>query len=132
VEGGEEAEGTKPSLDPDKAAAMRRLLRSYAERTAATTPREITELPPESRLHRQDLAQDIELKKRYAYWLLGAMLLQLMIANGVFVVYAWVGRDWDLSPAVINIWLGATLAEVVGIVLVVTRYLFPRRDVPPK
>lgn len=29
---------------------------------------------------------------------------------------------------VIQVWLAATLLELVGVVLVVTRYLFPRRD----
>lgn len=96
----------------------------------AVPARELTKLPPEDRLHRQDLAQDIQLKRQYAKWLLGAMLGQMLFANVVFVLYAWLGRDWVLSPSVINVWLGATLAEVVGIVLVVTRYLFPRRDHP--
>lgn len=85
-------------------------------------------LPPADRLQVQDLEQDIRLKKRYAGWLLTAMMVQLFVANTVFVVYAWAGMNWRLSTSVINVWLGATLAEVVGVVLVVTRYLFPRRD----
>jgi hypothetical protein len=32
---------------------------------------------------------------------------------------------------VIEVWLAATLVELVGVVLVVTRYLFPRRDLIP-
>jgi hypothetical protein len=79
-------------------------------------------------LDQVDREQDIGLKRRYAralLWLLGG---QLAIADVIFFVYAQVGVHWRLPPVVIDIWLGATLVEVVGIVLVVTRYLFPRRD----
>lgn len=84
--------------------------------------------PSTDRLARRDKAQDIELKRTYARWLLILMAAQLLVADAVFVVYAWAGVDWKLTPGVINVWLGATFVEVVGIVLVVTRYLFPRRD----
>jgi hypothetical protein len=75
-----------------------------------------------------DRQQDIDLKGRYAKWLLFLLAAQLLIADGVFFVYAQVGAHWKLSASVIDVWLGSTLVEVVGIVLVVTRYLFPRRD----
>lgn len=92
-------------------------------------PREIDSLPdtPE-RLRVQDHKQDIGLKKTYAYWLLGAVVVQLFAADAVFVTYAWVGKGWNLDAVVINVWLGATLVQAVGVVAIVTRYLFPRRD----
>ena len=94
--------------------------------------REIDALPARQRLAAiRDLELDISLKRRYArvlLWLLGG---QLAVADGVFIAYAQVGAHWKLSTSVINGWLGATLIEVVGIVLVVTRYLFPRRDTQP-
>jgi hypothetical protein len=46
-------------------------------------------------------------------------------------VFAWVGADWDLPAGVIEVWLGATVVQVVGIVLIVTRHLFPNRDGKP-
>lgn len=92
--------------------------------------RELQDLPPLDRLHERNLEQDIKLKKKYAYWLLGTMIGQLLVADIVFVVYAHFGAEWDLSSAVINAWLIATLVEVIGIVLVVTQYLFPRRGTP--
>jgi hypothetical protein len=90
-------------------------------------------LPPDTagQLFAQDYRQDIGLKKTYAYILLGLLGGQVIAADGVFVTYAQVGADWNLSAPVIDVWLGATLVEVVGIVYVVTRYLFPRRDVQP-
>jgi hypothetical protein len=72
--------------------------------------------------------QDIQLKKTYAKWLLILVAAQLVVADAVFVAYAWAGNDWRLETSVIQIWLGATLVELIGVALVITRYLFPRRD----
>lgn len=57
--------------------------------------------------------------------LLGA---QFVVADAVFVIFAWAGRKWDLPPGVIEVWLAATVVQVVGVVAVVTRHLFPNRD----
>jgi hypothetical protein len=91
---------------------------------------DVTELRPDpyEQPRVRDLEQDIELKKTYARTLLTAMLLQLAIADAVFVTYAWAGAHWRLTATVINVWLVGTLVEVIGVVLVVTRYLFPRRE----
>jgi len=75
-----------------------------------------------------DHFQDIKLKKKYANWLLWLITIQLVVADTVFVVYAGKGKDWQLEPSVIQIWLIATLVELIGVALVITRYLFPRRD----
>ncbi len=75
--------------------------------------------------------QDIRLKKSYAKWLLIMVAAQLAIADAVFVTYAWAGEGWHLDSGVIQVWLGATLVELVGVVLVVTQYLFPKRDRSP-
>jgi hypothetical protein len=75
-----------------------------------------------------DHFQDIKLKKKYANWLLWLITIQLVIADAVFVIYAEKGKHWELEPSVIQIWLIATLVELIGVALVITRYLFPRRD----
>jgi hypothetical protein len=75
-----------------------------------------------------DRWQDIQLKKTYASWLLRLVAAQLLVADVVFVVYAWVGEHWELDTAVVQIWLVTTLVELIGVALVITRYLFPRRD----
>lgn len=78
---------------------------------------------------RQMLAeQEYGLRQRYADWILWLLGAQFAIADGVFVAFAWVGRRWDLPPGVIEVWLAATVAQVVGVVAVVTRHLFPVRD----
>jgi hypothetical protein len=82
-------------------------------------------------LHGIDHWQDIKLKKSYAKWLLILVAAQLALADTVFIAYAWAGRSWQLDGGVIEVWLVATLVELIGIVLVVTQYLFPRRDRTP-
>lgn len=72
--------------------------------------------------------QDIQLKKSYAMSMLRLVAGQLFIADVVFIVYAWAGRSWDLEPGVVQFWLGATIIELIGVALVVTQYLFPKRD----
>lgn len=76
--------------------------------------------------------QDIQLKKTYANWLLRLVAFQLLITDAAFVAYAWVGMGWELETSVIQVWLGSTLVELIGVALVVTRYLFPRRDRSPE
>jgi hypothetical protein len=52
------------------------------------------------------------------------MLTQIVAANATF---AWYGdtNGWDISPAAISAWMGATVVQVVSVVLVITNYLFP-------
>lgn len=61
-------------------------------------------------------------------WLLGA---QSLVADAVFVAFAWAGRRWDLPPGVIEVWLAATVVQIVGVVAIVTRHLFPSREGRP-
>jgi hypothetical protein len=72
--------------------------------------------------------QDILLKKSYATALLRLVTAQLVVADAVFIAYAWAGEHWRLEAGVIQFWLGATLVELIGVALVITKYLFPRRD----
>jgi hypothetical protein len=44
------------------------------------------------------------------------------------VAFAWAGKHWDLPPDVIEVWLVATVIQVVGVVAIVSRHLFPNRD----
>jgi hypothetical protein len=87
-------------------------------------------LPTNAELARQEKQQDIALKKTYARNLLRLMYGQVLVANVVFIVYAWAGKDWAIDPSVMHFWLTATVVQIIGVVYVVTRYLFPRRDAP--
>lgn len=90
--------------------------------------REIDRLPaPLQNLPLKDHAQDIRLKRIYALALLVGLGVQVAIVDAVFVAYAWAGVNWNVQEPVMGIWLGATVINVIGVVLVVTNYLFPQR-----
>ena len=75
----------------------------------------------------RDFEQDIALKKTYASWLLVAMSVQIGFANLGFFCYG-IANHWDIEPVVMQFWLSAAVVQVIGIVYVIARYLFPRRD----
>jgi hypothetical protein len=64
------------------------------------------------------------LRKYVANCALLVMLVQIVAANATFI---WYGdtNGWDISPAAISAWMGATVVQVVSVVLVITNYLFP-------
>lgn len=73
----------------------------------------------------KDIESDIELKKDYATGFLTILKVQLVAMNLVFVA---VGLEWlKLAETTINIFMTGTLAEVFGVVFVITRYLFPKK-----
>jgi hypothetical protein len=118
------ASGTSGPVGARAAAelAARQVLEAGEERASAEMPDGLLFL------REKEQAQDRELKLSYATWLRRSLASQLLIADVVFIVYAWAGKHWSLEPAVINVWLGATVLQVVGVVLVITRHLFPQRD----
>ena len=107
-------------------ADIRALIRAEREGNV-TEAQAIEDLPPTERLAAMDQEQTIGLKRRYALAILAIMGVQIVIADGVFVAYAEMGVDWKLPSAVILGWLSATVIEVIGVVLVITRSLFPVR-----
>jgi glutathione S-transferase len=72
--------------------------------------------------------QEHGLRQKYADWIIWLLGAQFVIADAVFVAFAWAGKGWDLPPGVVEVWLAATVVQVVGVVAVVTRHLFPARD----
>jgi hypothetical protein len=124
--GSTEGQGHPPGGEPERTERAREeiqqaLFGGYAQR--------VHSLPPtKDVLEREHLKQDLELKKRYGKWLLWLVTGQLIVADIVFALYFVVGVHWDLPEGVIYVWLATTLVELVGVVTVVTRYLFPRRD----
>jgi hypothetical protein len=133
------AEG-EASSDPKDAAAkavakdeIKEALQAGAVSESAGLPEHLRHLSQRSQwqeleLKRISAEQEHDLKGKYARGLLFLLGGQLLAANAVFVLYAAIGKHWKLDPVVINIWLGATVVEVVGVVSVVTHHLFPRRD----
>src|ERR1700744_5125737 len=95
-------------------------------------PEEFKHLPEREReqgmLLRQMFAdQEHGLRQSYADWIIRLLGVQLLVADAVFVVFAWAGWDWQLKSGVIEVWLAATVVQVVSVMAIVTRHLFPRR-----
>ena len=76
---------------------------------------------------RKERALDITLKRGYAITLLALLGLQIIVVDFVLAMYAWKGVAWRIEPLIVDVWLGATVVEVIAIVLVVTHHLFPKR-----
>jgi hypothetical protein len=92
-----------------------------------TDPTPVKALPPsrKERLEGDDLEQSIKLKRFYGLGILLLMGLQLIVVNAVFVVYASKGYDWRPPEGVVQVWLTATFVQIVSVVVVITRSLFP-------
>ena len=80
---------------------------------------EIAKIEAESR------GVDLRLQKIVGYGTLGLMLAQLVVANYVFLKYA-AAKGWaNLPTGAIQAWLAATVVQVIGVVLVIARCVFP-------
>jgi len=92
---------------------------------ADSTP--VSELPPErkERLEGDELEQLIQLKRFYGRWILVMMAVQLIVVNVGFGVYTAVGYGWAPPDGVVQIWLTATFVQIVSVVIVITKSLFP-------
>ena len=96
-------------------------------------PEELQHLPERERaqglaLQRMFAEQEHGLRQSYADWIIRVLGRSCSWRMLVFVVLAWAGWNWELSSGVIEVWLAATVVQVVGVVAIVTRHLFPNRD----
>lgn len=73
--------------------------------------------------------QERGLRKRFAIGAVLVMIAQIAAADAIFV---WYGdtNGWDIPAAAISTWLGATVVQIVAVVLVIMNYLFPKGGLP--
>jgi len=115
-------EAVKPAQELEKAV-------SAIIRTALGLPREenkLDGLDPVTAARVDDQKTDTELKRRYANWFIGILAVQLLAMNVVFVCVG-LGILQYKEPLHLNLFMGGTLLEVFGVVLVITRYLFSKK-----
>ena len=81
-------------------------------------------LDPPKEAQIKDQTTDTGLKKLYAWSFIGILIGQLLSMNIIFIA---VGLDYLKfnDPWYLKLFMSGTLAEVFGIVFVITRYLFP-------
>ncbi|WP_164518530.1 hypothetical protein [Brachybacterium sp. EE-P12] len=71
--------------------------------------------------------QDQRLRKIVAYWAIALVALQLVISNVYFGIYL-IWQPKTLDPTLMIAWMSASVVEIIGILWVVARSLFPYRD----
>lgn len=88
-------------------------------------PNSATPLDPLTQEQINDLQQDRELRKLYAKWFIWILIGQLAVMNLV-LVGAGIGY-LAFEKWLLDLYMGGTLLEVFGIVLVITKNLFPQK-----
>ncbi|WPF66391.1 MULTISPECIES: hypothetical protein [unclassified Corynebacterium] len=81
-----------------------------------------------NKLKIEDHRLDSRLKKVLGYGIPILVLLQLIVMDIVFIGYAYIqviDRSLPLSDSIIIAWITTTIAQVIGLAMVVTKYLFP-------
>lgn len=72
----------------------------------------------------EDRRSDRQLRQRYATWFMWILVSQLLVMNAVFILLG-LGKLEYRNRWIVEIYIGATVAEVFGVVIVITRGLFP-------
>lgn len=71
--------------------------------------------------------QRLKLRRLIANWAIFFVIIQLACSNVFFALY--LGKnEYTVAPPVMIAWLSACVIEVIGILIVIARSLFPRRD----
>lgn len=70
---------------------------------------------------------DHQLKKLFAWIILIAVIGQVVLANIVLLLHLMFGFGGGVDSRVLIAWFSATVVEVIGLMAIVTRYLFPAR-----
>jgi hypothetical protein len=73
----------------------------------------------------EDKIADTELKKLYARRFIWILVVQLLVMSAVFIAVGLGCLKYDDSTT-LQLFMGGTLAEVFGVVFVITRYLFAK------
>jgi hypothetical protein len=116
------------AMDPEKLSEARPAVLKALKKAEQDPSAEISTMPPmdpEKQAVVEDKRADTELKRFYAYRFIWILIGQLVVLNLVFIA---IGLGFlKYSDFVINLFLGGTLLEVFGVVLVITKYLFSRK-----
>jgi hypothetical protein len=78
--------------------------------------------------HRKRL-NEVKLHNRVGNGALVLMFGQVVIADAAFYIYGFT-NGWEIPTAAITTWLVATVVQVIGVVLVIVKNLFPSAGEP--
>ena len=128
VKGEGEDQEVPSTASPTRAAA------SASVKVEATLPPSADSAEPTPTLPEHEAEKrEIEAKRRrnllgfgkfYAYGAMIGMGIQVLIADVAFYIYGY-ENHWHIPSAAIDVWLGAVVVQVIGVVVVIARSLFP-------
>ncbi|EEW2051179.1 hypothetical protein HEM55_023625 [Escherichia coli] len=124
-EGGDEQIFKKDEEIESEHFVYRSRTRSGADHSDVT---QVGSLDPEQHrkvLSNTDFESEIKLKRTYGIWLLLILAVQLAVMNVVFIVVGL--NKLAFEALTLQLYMGGTLTEVFGLVLVITKYLFNRK-----
>jgi hypothetical protein len=93
-----------------------------AKRVELLTPDEELSM---AALKRRDRGQTIKLRWGLALFAIIAVSVQILVANLIFGWYMWANGWRNLPSEIMIAWMSATVVEVIGIVVIIARNLFP-------
>lgn len=127
-------------LEADAETARDALARSLEASTTALANKILETPNPPGRIDKLSSAERIEkakadqadqanhLRTGYGVALLLLIVLQIALVDAVFIAYASWGAHWNVPATILNVWVGATVVQVLGIIAIVVHYLFPNQD----
>jgi hypothetical protein len=108
--------------------------------TSADSPAAISDAKPtptlaeheaeKQRIANEKARNELGYGKVYAYGALTAMAIQVLIADAAFYLYGH-AYHWRIPVGAIQFWLGAIVVQVIGVVLVIAKSLFPSAPSAP-
>jgi hypothetical protein len=120
------ARGRRPLSEPVARAATPKEAKKILDAVEETEP--LASIDEESDLRLEERRSLLKMKERYAKALLWGLAFQIIIVDAFFFNYAQWGVHWRVSASVMDVWLGATVVEVISILLVIANHLFPTRS----
>lgn len=70
-------------------------------------------------------AKQNTLWRRFLFWSVYSIVMMVAVLAAVIIVLYVVINGAEASPAVISTWIAASVVQVIGLLLVITRHLFP-------
>jgi hypothetical protein len=115
-----EAEPPDPQPEPTVSGAVEELV---AKANPPPAPKDKLE-EDRRKAATERLRVSVRLAELIGYGALIAVVVQVVLADVAFFVYGF-ENDWKIPAAAITAWLAAIVIQVIGVVLVIAKDIFP-------
>lgn len=97
---------------------------SKFKRKSKASPKPVASLDDFDTLRYRWLDQRLALRSDYSRWFKWLLTIQVLLADIGFVWYAF-AIHWQIPATAMSAWLGSVVAQVITIVITITRGIFP-------